>query len=73
MALSFTLARWKESKVITIPKMEEKLYHTPAAFRPISLSNYLFTYRVLSITDNRRRRAFFAGEDFKIFEGRRLR
>ena len=40
MYLRYTPIRWKETKVIFIPKPGKKNYRVPKAFRPISLSNY---------------------------------
>ena len=41
LALHYTPSRWKETKVIFIPKTGKDSYKSPKAFRPISLSNYL--------------------------------
>ena len=38
--LRYTPIKWKETKVIFIPKPGKKSYNIPKAFRPISLSNY---------------------------------
>ena len=38
--LHYTPIKWKETKVIFIPKPGKESYRIPKAFRPISLSNY---------------------------------
>ena len=40
-ALHFTPTRWKDTKVIFIPKNDKPHYKIPKIFRPISLANYL--------------------------------
>ena len=41
IALHFTPTRWKESKVVYIPKPGKEDYSNPKSFCPISLMNYL--------------------------------
>ena len=41
IALEYTPAIWKESKVTFIPKPGKDNYNKAKSFRPISLSNYL--------------------------------
>ena len=41
IALHYTPVKWREAKVVFIPKLGKESYNTPKAFRPISLSNYL--------------------------------
>ena len=38
----YTPSAWRESKVIYIPKLGKPTYDTPKAFRPITLTSYLF-------------------------------
>ena len=41
VVLHYTPIKWRESKVIFIPKPGKNAYDNPKAYRPISLSNYL--------------------------------
>lgn len=41
IALHYTPIKWRESKVIFIPKPGKPTYDSPKSFRPICLSNYL--------------------------------
>ena len=41
MALHYTPLRWRESRIVFIPKPGKDSYDSPKSFRPISLSNYM--------------------------------
>ena len=41
IALSHTPRRWRETKVIFLPKPGKEVYDIPKSYRPISLSNFL--------------------------------
>ena len=41
VCFSFTSTKWKDTRLIFIPKPGKDSYNSPKSYRPISLSNYL--------------------------------